>query len=293
MGSVNYPFEVFSHHEDFHPFEATKSGPSPVPSAAYDYTKKEITEILDATQNWGKKATSLQVPKSLDGQFYSVLLKECSATIESAKACLAAREEAKSKGQPFSGPSESDLQDILDGGIKGLAQIDGFQFRALCTDLRVFASGKPDVQLKGPTVTLSNLKIVGDACAEVWWYHPSFHCSWLCFNWSVTWSWGPLIRVCVEGVKFDVAAHATAATDGPLVTVTATADRLRLDYDILRELPLENIANHYLADKRVLVYDASKLVAAVPVLGSRFQVSSVDLPAITGGLQVNVSVKQV
>ena len=293
LSSANYPLELFYHHEDFHGYELVKAGPVTVPSAAHEYSPKEIAQLLADTQSWGGSRDKLEPPTKVGDQFYSALLKQCAETIESAKACLRARDEASAAGKQFKGPSAADMQAILDGGIKGLASVRGIEFRALLTDLRVIARKKPTVVLQGPTVNLPSISIAGDAAAEVWWYHPTFHCSWLCFNWSVTWSWDRLVRVGVSGVDFDAAGHAEATTDGPLVAVRATADKLRLDYDVIRALPLEGIANHYLGDKPVFVYDASKLVAAVPVLASKFTVASIDLPAITGGLQVDVTIKQI
>ena len=96
-------------------------------------------------------------------------------------------------------------------------------------------------------------------------------------------------------VSLDVAAeaHADVSARGPLVAVQAAFDRLRLDYPILDKIPLERIANAALANQLAYVFDASQLVASVPVLGSKFKVDSVSLPSSSNSISVGVNIKQI
>jgi hypothetical protein len=72
----------------------------------------------------------------------------------------------------------------------------------------------------------------------------------------------------------------------------ASFDELRLDYDILDKIPLEGIANKALRDSLVYVYDASTLMATVPVFQSKFAIASIQLPDATGSLGVGVTIKK-
>ena len=70
-------------------------------------------------------------------------------------------------------------------------------------------------------------------------------------------------------------------------------DKLRLDYPILDQIPLEGLANLALRNKTLFAYDAAQLIATVPVLKSRFTVDSISLPASSNSLPVSVVIRQV
>ena len=219
------------------------------------------------------------------------MLSGVAPVIESAKSYLRAREEAANKGDKISGPNPQDVQDILDGGIVRLATYRGIQFKAHLAWLHVEARSAPTVGLASPTIKVDDVKVSVGATAELWWYHPTLHCRKWCLDWSTSWSWDRLAAITVSGVRLAADAHAVVAAGGAVVEVRAVVDKLRLDYDLLRDIPLESFANSVLAGKPLYAYDASKLIATVPVLESRFAVQAIDVPTATGSLSVNVEIR--
>ena len=102
-------------------------------------------------------------------------------------------------------------------------------------------------------------------------------------------------RIARVTVEPDIAAeaHATLLAKEARVLAFAKFDRLRIDEPILRKIPLEGFANRGLGDKPVYVYDASKLVATVPVLGSKFTVDKIILPPSADSIGVGVIIRKV
>jgi hypothetical protein len=185
------------------------------------------------------------------------------------------------------------MKKILDGGVVGLASYRGTQLKAHLAWLRVCVGQKPSLTIGSPQVSIQNLKVDVSATGELWWYYPIPHCSSWCLDWSITWAWTRIASITIRDIRIAADAHADTSVDGTKVKVTGVFDRLRLDYDILRDIQLEGIANSVLGSKPVFVYDASQLVATVPVLGSHFGISAIDLPSSIGSIEVDVSVKQV
>ena len=122
---------------------------------------------------------------------------------------------------------------------------------------------------------------------------PWWNCYRLCLKWKKVLKWKRLARVSVS-VKLVVAASAVLSTRGK-ATVIATGefDKLRLDYYLLDKIELERIANKALKDKAQLIYDATQLVATVPIIAQKFRVSKVGLPSDASGVPINVDVEKV
>jgi hypothetical protein len=147
--------------------------------------------------------------------------------------------------------------------------------------------------LQGNAIATGAVIIAGGASGEIWWYHPTFHCSWLCFNWSTTWSWDVLVSASIDNVRFDVDARIDVGTSGAIVQVTGQFNKLRLDYPIFDQIPIENYINPYLTTKTLAAFDASQFVACMPVLNSKFRVDTVTLSPAPAQLAISVTVKQV
>jgi hypothetical protein len=130
------------------------------------------------------------------------------------------------------------------------------------------------------------------AGAELWAKYPWWNCHNWCFKWEKVIKCDRIASITVS-IDLAADAHADVNATGPLVAIQAAFDRLRLDYPILDKIPLEGIANAALANQLVYVFDASKLVASVPVLGSKFKVDSVSLPPSRDSIPVGVNIKQI
>jgi hypothetical protein len=67
---------------------------------------------------------------------------------------------------------------------------------------------------------------------------------------------------------------------------------LRLDYPILRDLPLEKILNPSLKSKHVPVFDGNKLVALLPYLNTVYKIRSLTISG-TGEIRADVIVERI
>lgn len=113
--------------------------------------------------------------------------------------------------------------------------------------------------------------------------------------WWFGWKWALILSVTVPdpGIDFVFDADANFNAAGATVTVTAHFNKLRLDYSILNGIPLEGLANSILGSKPLAVYDASKLIATIPIFESHFAVADINLPRTNGGITVEATVKQI
>jgi hypothetical protein len=62
---------------------------------------------------------------------------------------------------------------------------------------------------------------------------------------------------------------------------------------ILEKIELAPFANKALADRLAFIFDASKLIATVPVLEAKFAVETLTLPPSTAGISAEVSLREV
>jgi hypothetical protein len=234
---------------------------------------------------------STQSP-NVDSCFYSEALSNLSVTIESAKAYLTANNEAAKSNIKFEGPEKKFAQDILDAGIEGFANVKGIEFKAICSKLRVIADNKPDLALNGNRIGVSNSKIITQATGELWWYHPTFHCSRLCTRWSVTWGWDRVASLSVS-LKIDLDGYVEIIVNGKVLTAKLNINKLRLDYPILKEIPLEVIANRALAHKQLPIFDAGNFIACLPVINSRFSIDSINIPIGNGSIDIEIAIREI
>ena len=255
-------------------------------------SEKIVTKLLKEIAE-SAKIISTESPKT-DSKFYSEALSNLAPTIESAKSFLKAKDDADNAKPPipFEGPPIKFAEDILKNGVEGLGNIKGIEFRAICSKLQVIADNKPNLHLNGSNISISNSKITTNATGELWWYHPTLHCSRWCTRWSVTWGWDRVASISVS-VRVDLDGYVEIRINGKIVCANLHINKLRLDYPILREIPLEGIANRILANKQIPVFDASSFVACIPVLNSRFAIDSISIPISNGLIEIDIAIKQV
>jgi hypothetical protein len=284
LDSVTYPFEAFEKSNDFPGCDKmglVELEPPPV----YEYTKAEVQQLLDQAVKQHSKGDR----PSLDDDVFSF----CGSIIEQAKKVVDA---ANSAGNKYKGPDLKLMEAIVQGGIQKLPQtlipFGDWGVYAWCSYLRVIVRQKPHFQLGLPETDFKNIRLRVTAKGELWWKHPWWNCYHRCFEWH------KVIKCDQHGhVKptLNIAADAWAKFDakGPIVEAYAGFDKLRLDYPILKKIPLEGIANSALRGKPVYVYDASKLIESVPVLKSRFTVDKVTLADKANGIGLGVRIRKV
>jgi hypothetical protein len=283
VNSITYPFTVM---------DKTYAPPGRVVSGAdvgFPYSRADIKTILKDAGNLGGEIDLVVPTDDADDQMLRDVLGAASTVVESAKACLDAMTNPSYQGPPRNVP-----QAILNGGVAGLADsAKGIQIIAHLAWLKIVLNDKPAISLNVPTIGLGGIDVSVSATGELWWYHPTFHCSSLCFNWSVTWGWDRIVPITVNNIKIACSAHANVSAAGTLITVQGFIDKLRLDYPILRDIPLEGFANDFLGNKLIVVFDAGKFLATVPVLNSNFAISSVQLPPSQGRIEADIAIKQI
>ena len=295
LNSVNFPLTLVD-------VSTPAPGNTFTKDAANEYeitfSDAQVQELLNGFANANQ--TNIEtVPDMADAnrKFYSEGLKNISIVIESAKACLNAMQEPRPTsapaGQTFSYPDKAYLEKIVNGGVEGLLQTaKGLEIKAICSNLKVIANNKPNLSLNGPKIGVSNAKITVKATGELWSHIPTPHCSKWCTNWTITWSWVKLASVSVS-VTVDLDAYVELLTNGKIVSARAHINSLRLAYPILKDIPLEGIAHGQLQNKLIPVFDAGSFVASIPLINSRFSIDKISIPNITGGIEVDISIKQV
>lgn len=259
-------------------------------------SRAKIQELLNAFAAAGNPSTST-APGNDDAEakFNSEALSNIAQSIESAKACLRAMDEPQiqtSTGQTFSFPDRAMVKGIVDGGVAGLLNsTTGLEMKAICSELKVIANNRPNLSLNGQSVGIGNSQINVRATGELWGRIPSLHCSRWCTNWTLTWRWVRLASVSVS-VTVALDAGIQIIVNGKILNAKVHVNRLRLDYPILREIPLEGIANNQLENKLVQIFDAGSFIACLPVINSKFGIESITIPNNPNCIQIEIGIKQ-
>jgi hypothetical protein len=281
LSSTNYPVTVLEKSQSFPGCDnlaLEREG------SAYKYTDKQVDDLFERTVTsieQGKRESDHHILEQLYA-FACSIIDKCQSALNSASS-------------DYQGPDKNSLQKIVDGGVRSLpanlrAITGDFGVYAWCPHLQVTVRQRPALNLASPRISLQNLRVEGSATGELWVKYPWLSCS----HWHCHWV-TKCDRVGSITVSIDVAAdaHVDLSVQGAKVYGQGAFDRLRLDYWILRDIPLEGIANSALGNRRLLVYDASKLIETVPVLGSKFAIGAIDLPAMGHAIGVGVTLNQV
>ncbi|MBS0188716.1 MAG: hypothetical protein JSS51_11645 [Planctomycetes bacterium] len=307
LDATSFPVKVVEHREPFKPDRTESISASRAEEGTFDLSHTSAKQLFQRASKWASgqqskwpTGSSSSAPADEETQLLAAIASSGGQVLESAKACLRAAEESAD----YSGPPKALLQRILNGGLEKLpetlAEVDraastralGIKFKVHCSQADVWVEKRPSASVASPRFDLKDIRLKGGARGELWWYHPTFHCSWLCFKWSVTWGWDMILAVHPQGIRFEGEAHADLATDAATVKCYGRCDRLRLDYPILREIPLEGLANRFLDGKPVFVYDATKLLPSFPVIGTSLDIKAIEIPKTSGAIEVIAQVEK-
>ncbi|MDB5933240.1 MAG: hypothetical protein JWQ01_584 [Massilia sp.] len=293
IDSTTYPLVALEHRKTF---PGCSNFAFTNPAEFYIYSDAEIEALLKEAvttvrTNTGNPAVSI----------YSEIYSHGGAIIQQAKSALTALQGADRDAPPgspgsYEGPKEEILTNIINGGIENLVKtlkpLGDWGLYAYSPYLRVTVRDKPTLVLNTPRIDLSNVFIEVTATGELWSKFPWLNCYRYCTKWEKVVKCERIASVTVSP-HIKAKLHASVQASGARVNIIAKFDELRLDYPILDKLPLEGIANDVLDNKPVFVYDASELVATIPLLKSRFSVDKIELPATSGGISVGVSIKRI
>ncbi len=197
----------------------------------------------------------------------------------------AQREQA---GNNWKGPSKAEV-----AALRG----QDWQFLQPCLGwLSVDLNSKPSVQLSGTVVPISGIDTSVGATGVLYGYWPDFICDNHCIDNICCWGhfenhWHYIGSLTVRGVKFTASGKISPEVTGLIIDLTASVDRLRLNYPILDQIPLEGFANGALNGKKFQVLDARTLVASFPYLNTSYQVDWIKLSG-TGELKIDIAIKK-
>jgi hypothetical protein len=283
FGSVGYPLRVVDERKDF---PGCDRGNFRKTWPVTEYSTDDIGAMF-------RKAVQKKDNKEHDPEtaFNHRILSFGGSIIEQAKKALDAAE-----SEDYEGPSKASLRAVVDGGVQALPAtikpLGDWGLYAHLSHFAVIVNRRPALHLASPRISLNGVSITVEATGELWAKFPWWNCYKWCFQWEKVIK---CERAASISVSLDILAeaHALIESSGAVVTARAEFDRLRLDYPILRDIPLEGIANSLLSDKLVSVVDVSKLVAVVPVLESKFTIGEVLLPASADSIDVGVNLRQI
>jgi hypothetical protein len=250
------------------------------------FSHEEIKTLLKDSLSNVRRGKFSDTDVTVSEQVYSF----CGSIIEQAKKVIDAEKVA---GADYEGPDIAELKKILDGGIEELPQnLGDFALYGWNSYLRIVVRIIPAIVLQSPRINLSQVKVEVTATGELWAKYPW----WNCYKWCTKWE---KITKCEKIANITVSptiaaeAHALCYATTTQVFLQASFDKLRLDYEIIREIPLEGLANDQLKDRLLFVYDARQLIATVPVLQSRFSIESIFLPESVDGIGVQIKLRQI
>lgn len=283
IASGSYPLTLVERNEDFPGCDRMRTSTG----NAVQLSNEQIDGLFTDASTLVTQRTSLEMEEeSVDDQLFEF----AGDLLADARKMLDAAENPE-----YEGPSREELQAILDGGvpaIRGTVSAFGdFGAYAWCSYLRV-RMDRPRIDLGSPRIDIDGLDVDAKATGELWIKFPWWNCYKYCFKWKKVSKCKRVAKLTV-GLGVDSNVSIDLAANGAKVDASGRFRRLRIDKPILREIPLEGVANKALKDRRVTVFDASELIATIPVMKSRFAVDRINLPGSPDSLTVEVDVRQI
>lgn len=283
IASASYPLTLLERSEDFPGCDQMRTSTG----NAVQLSDQQIDSMFgDAGDNVATRTTLEMEEESIDDQLFEFAGDILADTRKMLDACDHAE---------YEGPSREELQSVLDRGVSGIrssvSAFGDFGAYAWCSYLRV-RMNRPGIDLGSPRIDIDGIDVDAKATGELWLKFPWWNCHQYCLKWKK-------VSKCKRAAKLTVGLGVTSdvsielAADGANIDARGRFRRLRVDRPILREIPLEGVANKALKDKRVTVFDGSALIATVPVMKSRFVVDRIGLPVSANSLDVEVDVRQI
>jgi hypothetical protein len=239
-----------------------------------NYSASEIAKLVHSKE---KSAG----PGHTVGQDLGFALKSANAELDRAESLI---DVAVKNGNTWGGPSKSDMEAI---------RTAGFPVKPYLKHIKVAIRNRPTITLSGDPIGVSNLNLAVDATGQLYVYIVQFKCTSyigpICDGGDFYWDWTKAAEVSVGDVHIagDVALH--PVVQGLVIYVTPEIKRLRLDYDILRDIPIENWVNPIVANNPFTALDASSLVAAVPYVDQKYVIKAIRVSGVNE-LRVDIDI---
>ena len=291
--SVAYPLTVFKHSDPFHPARLETKATDGTSEVSIALSAQEVQQLVETSSRTPIKVPAPGEPVSkedFDKVVGAAYASQAQEAIDKAKLLLQAHE--KEQGADAD-KIRAQLKQLVAGGVHGFAAETArggcFDFHEQVSYLEAKIGKRPTLVVGAPTTSVRDLELLASVTAQSWakapvprWGWPPWECKWFM-----------VLEVSLRDVRFDVAADVGLQVESKTsVVATGRVNRLRLDYPILKNIPLERIAQPYLDKEKLVVYDAKALVLTVPILGSKFAVDEAKLPNASGQIDVQIFLKQ-
>lgn len=280
LTSMKYPYIIVEESEPFDESQLKVDEDSnSAPNTVY-LNEKAAAKLLESVADF----------KNDDGEA-SINLAALESDLQKLSSDItASRDYAKKNKQDWEGPSDSEL--------KSLTNSREWNAAVHCSYLRVVLKSAPNAQIDSPITKIKNVKVELSATGELWvkhwWFKCTRQCSFLgvkyCCRWAKTYKWTRIGKVPVRGI--DVLADARmqfAVEEKTKVVARPLFDKLRLDYDILREIQLEEIANWFMRkkDQKFDILKPGDISIDIDLNSATYVPLEFELPSKKGGIAVD------
>lgn len=202
-----------------------------------------------------------------------------------------ARAQTLKAGNQWRGPDAKALSDMRSKRI---------DFKAHLARLKINLLKAPKISIAGLSTSVKDVSLDIDAIGELYWNHLAWNCTKTCNLTPVTFCceghfdnvWERVAEVDVNDIKILTDASIELSNKGVLLYGTPRVQRLELDYDILRLIDLASVANVALADRSLLIIDASKVIQLLPNVGSKYNISSLKFSG-KGDIRADITIQAI
>ena len=194
-------------------------------------------------------------------------------------------------GTNWKGPSDAELDAL---------QSKAFPIKEHLAHLKINVLKAPSIKISGTSTAVDAVSVAIDAIGETYVEYPVWVCTkdcsigpiHFCCEGHFEGRWAKVLEIDVNDVRFAVDGSVALIPDALVVYGVPSVSRLVLDYEILRDINLAPIANSALNGRRLAIIDASKIVAALPYVNTRYQIKSIDVGG-NGEIRADIVVQKV
>lgn len=147
----------------------------------------------------------------------------------------------------------------------------------------------PSVKFQSGKIDIDNVDLRSGARVELWVSYKWPNCYRWCTQWRWVTKWA-YTAITINDIKVKAAADVPLATSGNVLTAGVKFQDLRLDHNLVDWINLAPVANNFLSDKVVKIYDANKFIQTIPVIEKEFRISKFEVISgsnlLTTGLEI-------
>lgn len=282
INSVNYPLVILNHDEVFEPFKALSRSDS---DRTLTLSKKELNSLIDAVYRPNERNISTiydnfdKVETEEVEHFIKAIYSEW---IESLTLCLRAYEEAIQLGEEKEfvwpeGESQESLQ--LKKKLEPNEALKEISMIATKTHLRratVELTEAPKLKFENGKFTIDNIKIRASVRVEIWQSYNWYKCYRYCTRWETVRKWN-YVAITKNGLKVKSQVDVGLKTSSNVLTAHPSFKELRIDHNVFNIFDLSSLANKFISNIKIEVYDANKFTQTIPLIEKDFKISAFEI----------------